>query len=351
MMIFLLIIAVLFIFALAFAAYKVIATKKFSFSTVVVLIIALLGIGFVGYVSYGLFNMFVVLPNQGKLVNVLPDTTWINDNSELLFLQERSLYSITLRGTDKKKISDVVDEYAISPDGQKVALWYRVKPADSYENTMMRISIIDLKRNEVQVAEKERNCGHPIWLADSSGVAYSFDNNYTISIFKTEDQTKKILAVPRMVRGLAVTKDKSKLAYASLFDKKYYVFDFVSQAVSEISAKDPYAVDLDKDVDRGFWKGVRNVPFKTSDGKMELYNKKGSLWFKHDNQNDLLVQYEGQHDDKMASGIQPIALSPNEQYVAFEFKGKIYICDILSKKSGFLTDGYGAEFLNVSEKE
>ena len=348
-MIFLLTIAVLVIFVLVFVVYKVITTKKFSFTTVAGLIIALLGIGLIGYVSYGLFNMFVILPNQGKLVNVLPDTAWINDNSGLLFLQDRSLYSINLRGTDKKKIFDVVDEYVVSPDGQKVALWYRVKQADSYEKTMMGISIVDLKRNEIQVVEKERNCGHPIWLADSSGVAYSFDNNYKICIFRIEDQIKKIIDVPRMVRGVAGTKDKSKLAYASLFDKKYYVFDFGSQAVSEISARDPYAVDLDKDIDRSFWKGVRNVPFKTSNGKVELYNNKGSLWIKRDNQNDLLVQYEGQHDDKVASGIQPVALSRNAQYVAFEFKGKIYICDIALKKSGFLTNGYGVEFLYDSE--
>ena len=125
-MIFLLTIAVLVIFVLVFVVYKVITTKKFSFTTVAGLIIALLGIGLIGYVSYGLFNMFVILPNQGKLVNVLPDTAWINDNSGLLFLQDRSLYSINLRGTDKKKIFDVVDEYVVSPDGQKVALWYRV---------------------------------------------------------------------------------------------------------------------------------------------------------------------------------------------------------------------------------
>jgi|GEM_PF-5734957 len=344
-MTFILAIAVLAIFALAFAIYKVIVAKKFSFVTVVILIIALLGIGFVGYVSYGLFNMFVIMPNQGKLVNVLPDTAWINDDSKLLFLQERSLYSITIRGADKTKISDAVDEYAVSPDGRKVAIWFRVKSAESYEKTMMGISVINLKQNTTYSAEKERNCSHPIWLADSSGIAYSFDDNHKISIFRLDGQTKKTIDVPQMVRGLAATTDKSKLAYASLFDKKYYVFDFGSQTVSEISSKDPYAVDLDKNIDRSFWKGVRNVALKTSDGRVELYNNKGSLWVKRDNQNDLLVQYEGQHDDKVASGIQPIALSPNEQFVAFEFKGKIYICDVVSKKSGFLMQGYSAEFL------
>jgi hypothetical protein len=348
----LLTIASLVIIALAITMFKIIKTKTPSFITVVVLIFLLFGLGIIGYVSYGLFDLFVTLPNQGKLVNVLSDTAWVTDELELIFLQGRSLYSITIRGTDKRKISDIVDDYALSPDREKVALWYRVLQADLYEKTMMGITIVDIRRNTNKVIEKYRNCSSKlVWLADSSGIAYSSDNDYKICFYKIGDGIRKVIDVPRKVYGLAVTKDKSKLAYASLFDKKYYLYDFGSQAISEISAGTPYAVDLGKDIDRNFWKGVRNVPLKTSDGSIELYNLKGSLWLKRNDQKELLVEYAGRHDDKLASGVQPLALSYNAQYAAFSFKGKIYICDTLSKKSGYLADGHSAEFLNVPKAE
>ena len=80
------------------------------------------------------------------------------------------------------------------------------------------------------------------------------------------------------------------------------------------------------------------------DGKTEAYNKGGSLWLKSDGTDQLLVKYEGEFDSKLAPGVRPMALSRDGRFVAFGFKGKIYICDIASKKAGYLADGNNVEF-------
>ncbi len=308
---------------------------------------ALLGLGFTVYVSYGLFYSFGYLPSQGKLVNVMPDTSWIADGIKVFFMKDRTLYSISIQGSNPKKISDNVDSYKLSPDGTKLALWYRVKEGETYDKTLMGIRILDLKTGSVEIVEKERNCGYPQWLPNGLELVYEHDDDYFFSIFNIKDGTRKSVHVPKRVSKLVISKDGQHLVYLALFEMKYYQYDIVSGDITEMQKIkiDPKTATIYEYIDENdiYWGSTSRGP-SSLDGKTEAYNKGGSLWLKSDGKDQLLVEYEGKFDSKVAPGVHPRALSRDGRFVAFGFKGKIYICEITSKRAGYLADGDNVEF-------
>lgn len=328
--------------ALAFMAYKIIKTKSFSFLTIVILIILILSLCFVGYVVYGLFYTFEYLPRQGKLLNVMPDTSWIKSNLKVFYSKDDSLYSIDINGKNKKKICDRVRVYNLSPNWTKVVVWNLVKRGKTSDKDLSDISIIDLTSGKIDIVEESINCNPPLWFPGALKIVYRFDDDYNFCIFNVKDGTKKVINVPKMVSQLHVTVDGKRLVYLALFSKKYYQYDIASGDITEMQKfrNNPKTAEMynyidDKDI---YWGPTSRGP-ESLDGETKAYSRGGSLWFKSSGQDELVVEYKGKFDSKLAPGIKPEVLSRDARFVVFRFKGNIYICDILSKKSGYLAEG------------
>ena len=101
--------------------------RKISWAATIVLIIAITGLSYVGYIGYALIRYFVCIPAQGAISGVMPDTSWIKESRDVLYLNGDKLYSIKINGTDKKLIYDNVRYYALSPNGKKIVIEYLSK--------------------------------------------------------------------------------------------------------------------------------------------------------------------------------------------------------------------------------
>lgn len=332
-------------------------TRKLSLVAIVGMIIALTGLVVIGYITFMLVHTFVYVPQQGKIVGVLPDASWIRDNRDVLYIKGHRLYSIGLDGQRNRQLYDGdVRYYALSPDKTKIAIYYLNSKQNEDDRNIGNISIVNLADGTTDQIEQKVDSKNPSWLPDGSKIYYEYGDDHHIIIYDVVSKTKSTIDEPQRVADVVAAKADRKLFYSSLFDKKCHEVDVDTLAQSEITpykkSKSSILSDCvrESDIYMGISSGndIRDWKVESPSKSKIAYNKEGSLWLKTESGDQKLVTYVGIYDSKFAPGIGPISWSEDERYLASDFKGKIYITDTNSKKTGYLIEGDSARILESS---
>jgi len=290
-------------------------------------------------VIYGfLFYQHNRIYNQGKILNTLPDTKFLNDESLILFFRDSSLYSIKLNGSDEKKLYDNVFEYHWSPDGKKIVLRTKGKKAN--------VVILDLITGTKEIIEDKEFCDLPDWSPDSTKIAYTVGpEEYKSDIFIYDLSTRikaKIERSPDYIAGnVRWTTDGNNILYYEIFTENYYKYNLPNREIVKLSCVDVNDIYFNQYACPGDGHWGRLSP----NGKYRAYNQEGSLWLAKQGGNELLVEFKGIYNiDFGQSGVNGIEWLPHNRFVLFNFRGKdphekIYVVDIETKKTGFLTNG------------
>lgn len=352
-----LIIVAVVIVGAVWVSHKSWRTRKLSFTSIIVIIIALTGLAYVGYIIFLLVHTFIYTPQQGKIVGVLPDTSWVGGNQDVLYLKSDRLYAIGLDGHRNRQLyDDDVLYYALSPDKTKIAIYYSNKSQTEDDENTSNISIVNLADGTTNQIEQKVDCGYPSWLPDGSSIYYEYGDDYHIRIYDVASKTMSTIDEPKRVADVVAAKTGRKLFYSSLFDKKCHEVDVDTLARREITPYQETGGSALEDCFRGvdIYRGVsggndiRDWKAESSSKSKTAYNKEGSLWLKTEGRDEELVTYVGIHDSKLAPGISPVSWSEDERYLASDFKGKIYVTDMESKKTGYLIEGNGVRILESS---
>jgi hypothetical protein len=328
--------------------------RKISWAATIVLIIAITGLSYVGYIGYALIRYFVCIPAQGAISGVMPDTSWIKESRDVLYLNGDKLYSIKINGTDKKLIYDNVRYYALSPNGKKIVIEYLSKSLIKDDRNIGNLSLVDTETGNIEPIEEKADCHWPLWTADGARIFYEYSDSYVIRIYDLASKTKKDFRESKMVADVVASNIPTKLFYSSLFDKKCYDLDVITLQRMEIAPfRNTQGSTLDNcvkesDIYRAVQGGseIRGWKVESPDLKKCARSEDGSLWLKTETKDERLVQYTGKYDSKIAPGIWPSSWSSDGRYLVSNFKGKIYVSDTVSNKTGYLTDGGSARIIN-----
>lgn len=301
---------------------------------------------FIGIHCSFMFFLFSTISCQGKILNVLPDTKFLNDDSQILFFKDhKSLYSIKLNGEQESKIHANTLDYRWSPNGKSVVLRTKEKKDD--------VMIVDLKTNKKEIIEYEKDCSLPEWSPDSSKLVYLVEKEegYKHDIFIFDINTKvktKIERPAEYVTGVKWIIDGKSIIYDAFFTKEYYKYDLNTK--KQIRLSPVYSSKL---ISWHNFVDVKTVHFNqfassvssyvngdSPNEKYRVYNEEGSLYLEKHGQAELLVEFKGIYNEHLGQpGIDDMEWLPNNRIVVFNFKHKIYSIDIQTKKAGYLTKG------------
>lgn len=337
-------------------AYSFWRTGRRSPGAVFAAVTALASLLAIGYLTVMLVYTFVYIPHQGKVIDVMPDTSWIEDERDVLYLKEGGLYAASLNGRTNKRLYDgEVRYYALSPDRTKMAVYSRGRKRSEEDRNTANIVIVDLADGAANPVESRVDCGTPSWFPMGSKIYYKFGRGYHIKFYDTISKVKESIDEPKMVADVVAARSGDRLFYSTLFDKKCYEVDVNTKARKTISPyRSTQGSTLFDCVEKGAtYEGIRSGngisewKRESPDKKRIAYNESGSLWLKSENGNERLIVYEGVYDSKLAPGVWPISWSDDGKYLVSGFEGKLYISDIERKKTGYLTEGRDARILGA----
>jgi Tol biopolymer transport system component len=325
-------------------------------------VLAVLYILYLGVIFSILRYQHKKISNQGEILNILPDTKFLSDDSLALFFKDGSLYSIELNGLNEKKLCDDVRNYSWAPDGKKVVTKKGVRETDEQIviidlSTGAKNIVEDLKMLDLPKDEWYSRLNLPQWSPDSTKLVYRFNKERYKSAIRVYDiQTKIKTEIERPLTYIIGPKwmiDSQNFLYNELFTKKYYKYNINSKEIIVLSPGQDLAktkwydivdinnVHFNQYADSGVWHWGRTSP----NGEYRAYNKEGSLWLDKDGKDVLLVEFNGTYNpDFGQSGVGGIEWLPNNRAVLFSFSGKdtetkMYAVDIETKKIGYLAEG------------
>ncbi|MDP8266261.1 MAG: hypothetical protein P9M07_04870 [Candidatus Aceula meridiana] len=317
-----------------------------------------------------IFFFFIFVVNrEGRMLGVLPDTSWIDGSQKVYVIKGHSLFSMNLQGRNEKKVCDNVDfdedDSKISPDRTKILA--RTYNASTYA---VGIVLIDLDSGKMNIIEKGQNCWEPAWFPDGNRFAYLMMYGKKLCIFNIKDGTKEVIDTPQEMSQLSVANDGKRIFlenklrfhlgnnYYGNFEKAFFQYDLISKEITKmknikIYENSPaYSARFGKvgyiDDREVYWgpnnRGIANHGRVFGNQKITVYkNNSGSLMVKENGNEKLLVRFLGANAPGY-SMIWPRGMSDDMRYFIFAFDGKIYISDIVLKKTGYLTDGWYAYF-------
>ena len=163
--------------------------------------------------------IYIYLHLQGQLVSVLPDTSWVQNDQKIFYLdKDTSLYSIRINGKEKRKITDNVDALSMSPDGSKVAVWNRLKSWTRKSPELWSdISVVDVNNGQRAVVENKANCSVPTWLPDGMRIVYELAGDRNgFCIFNIKNHEKKFVGTVERIADMTVNIAQRVLEIADL---------------------------------------------------------------------------------------------------------------------------------------
>jgi len=302
-------------------------------------IIALVVFGLNFIVNFIFLN--VISPSFGQ--EILQNTSWIKEERKVIVQRGSDLYLITLSGKSERKIAEGIDRYYPSPDGSKLALWNRAGGG--------LIRILNIQDGAMTLV-KQNGWGTPKWTPNGQSIFYDYDNSYPssagIEIFDIATKTAK--RVNQRHSSGEYTQWSSadgRRLFLMTENDKCYQYELSTEKIMALSPskpinpRDPLSSYV-KDDDLFMW--TRPLEATTLDGKISAITEGDGIWLKSRNgEKDLLVKFTKPYNPT-TSGWSVQALSNDAKYMIFEFRGRIYVCDTKSKKTGYLTTGNNAQF-------
>ena len=295
--------------------------KKVVIFLLLIFVIFILG-GIILYILDKDLSAMTENAEQTKILNVSDKMISIEKDFDVYYLKNNSeLYKINTQILNEEKVFNNVNNFSISPDGNKIVVVSKESTSSIYI-----IDLLDLKQILVK---SDINCKLPEWSYDSNKIAYTYKNNseYRIEVYDINTYDFNLIHQDYETDYEIVWRKNNNLIYGNLY-REHFEYNLESNRLKDITnivrrqnifrKKSSIFDDLHFNK-RGKYV-YENIVYSQNSG-YQYFTKEGSLFVKKntDNDEELLVKYDGDYNNKFSSRIQNI-LSVNDEYILFNFK-------------------------------